>query len=149
MAATTPSDTAAAVLPAREPASPARTSLARGLSVALAFGALALFPLVGDDYYNGLVAKIMILAIFALSLELLVGQTGLVSFGHAAFFGIGAYAVALATPKNAWQFSEFCAGLLAAHGAQPDAVIRVSTTRTPTLPRKARSSSSVLKSSCR
>ena len=39
-----------------------------------------------------LVVKVMILAIFALSLELLVGTTGLVSLGHAAFLGIGAYA---------------------------------------------------------
>ena len=38
----------------------------------------------------------MIYAIFALSLELLVGTTGLVSLGHAAFFGIGAYATVLA-----------------------------------------------------
>jgi branched-chain amino acid transport system permease protein len=48
----------------------------------------------------------MILSIFALSLDLLVGYTGLVSFGHAAFFGIGAYALALMTPKyeaaNLW-----------------------------------------------
>jgi branched-chain amino acid transport system permease protein len=42
---------------------------------------------------------VMILAIFALSLDLLVGYTGLVSFGHAAFFGIGAYALGLMTPK--------------------------------------------------
>jgi branched-chain amino acid transport system permease protein len=41
----------------------------------------------------------MILAIFALSLDLLVGYTGLVSFGHAAYFGIGAYTLALVTPK--------------------------------------------------
>jgi branched-chain amino acid transport system permease protein len=41
----------------------------------------------------------MILAIFALSLELLVGRTGLVSFGHAAFFGIAAYATALLSPQ--------------------------------------------------
>ena len=37
---------------------------------------------------------------FALSLELLVGQTGLVSFGHAAFFGIGAYVAALLSPQS-------------------------------------------------
>jgi branched-chain amino acid transport system permease protein len=41
----------------------------------------------------------MILGIFALSLELLVGRTGLVSFGHAAFFGIAAYATALLSPQ--------------------------------------------------
>jgi branched-chain amino acid transport system permease protein len=43
----------------------------------------------------------MILGIFALSLELLVGLTGLVSFGHAAFFGIAAYATALLSPQAA------------------------------------------------
>jgi branched-chain amino acid transport system permease protein len=44
--------------------------------------------------------KVMILSVFALSLELLVGQTGLVSFGHAAFFGIAAYVAALLSPQT-------------------------------------------------
>ena len=60
---------------------------------------LALFPLAGSAFYVELVAKVMILAIFALSLDLLVGYTGLVSFGHAAFFGIGAYTLGLLSPK--------------------------------------------------
>jgi branched-chain amino acid transport system permease protein len=47
-----------------------------------------------------LVTKIMVYAIFALSLELLVGMTGLVCFGHAAFFGIGAYAAVLLSPES-------------------------------------------------
>lgn len=60
---------------------------------------LAAYPLVGGEYGTDLVAKIMIYAVFALSLELLVGTTGLVCFGQAAFFGIGAYAaVLLASP---------------------------------------------------
>jgi branched-chain amino acid transport system permease protein len=42
---------------------------------------------------------VMILSIFALSLELLVGATGLVSLGHAAFYGIAAYATVLLSPK--------------------------------------------------
>jgi branched-chain amino acid transport system permease protein len=67
---------------------------------------LALFPLAGSGFYVELVAKVMILAIFALSLDLLVGYTGLVSFGHAAYFGIGAYALGLMSPKyeaaNLW-----------------------------------------------
>ncbi|MEP7182919.1 MAG: branched-chain amino acid ABC transporter permease, partial [Betaproteobacteria bacterium] len=50
-------------------------------------------------FYTELVTKVMILAIFALSLDLLVGYTGLVSFGHAAFYGIGAYALGLLAPK--------------------------------------------------
>lgn len=60
---------------------------------------LAIFPLFGSMYYHELLAKIMIMAIFALSLDLLVGFTGLVSFGHAAFFGVAAYSVVLLSPK--------------------------------------------------
>ena len=61
---------------------------------------LALYPLVGGNFGVDLVTKIMVYAIFALSLELLVGGTGLVCFGHAAFFGIGAYTVVLASPES-------------------------------------------------
>ncbi|GAB4478278.1 MAG: branched-chain amino acid ABC transporter permease [Burkholderiaceae bacterium] len=75
-------------------------ALARAAPLAIAVIVLAVFPWIGGKFYVDLAAKIMILAIFALSLELLVGQTGLVSFGHAAFFGIAAYTVALATPKS-------------------------------------------------
>ena len=53
-----------------------------------AFALLAIYPLVAGQFGVDLVAKIMIYAIFALSLELLVGSTGLVCFGHAALFGI-------------------------------------------------------------
>ncbi len=80
----------------------ARLPRAKVLFVALAFGALALWPLTAGAYGLDLVTKIMIYAIFALGLELLVGTTGLVSFGHAAFFGIGAYAaVRLSPPAGA------------------------------------------------
>ncbi len=58
------------------------------------------FPFAGATFYTELVTKVMILAIFALSLDLLVGYTGLVSFGHAAFYGVGAYALGLLAPKN-------------------------------------------------
>lgn len=64
------------------------------------FAALALFPTFSGNYGIDLVSKIMIYAIFALSLELLVGTTGLVCFGHAAFFGIGAYAAVLLSPQT-------------------------------------------------
>jgi branched-chain amino acid transport system permease protein len=65
------------------------------LVAVLVVAALAVFPLFAGKYEVDLIAKILVLAIFALSLELLVGQTGLVSFGHAAFFGLGAYTTAL------------------------------------------------------
>ena len=59
---------------------------------------LALFQAVAEQFYLQLVTKIMILSIFALSLDLLVGYTGLVSLGHAAYFGVAAYTLALAAP---------------------------------------------------
>jgi branched-chain amino acid transport system permease protein len=74
-----------------------RTARLAGLAIVVA--ALALLPLVSGKFGVDLVAKIMIYAILALSLELLVGQTGLVCFGQAAFFGIGAYAVVLLSPQ--------------------------------------------------
>lgn len=57
---------------------------------------LVLFPMFGSSYYVGLMTRIIIIAIFAMSLDLLIGYTGLVSFGHAAFYGIGGYALAIA-----------------------------------------------------
>ena len=59
---------------------------------------LLLFPLVAEKFYLQLVTKILILSIFTLSLDLLVGYTGLVSLGHAAYFGIAAYTLALISP---------------------------------------------------
>ena len=56
---------------------------------------LLALPAVLTPYTQDLVVRIAIYAIFALSLELLVGMTGLVSLGHAAFLGIGAYATVL------------------------------------------------------
>jgi branched-chain amino acid transport system permease protein len=75
----------------------------RGNAAGLAAAALALalFPLVGGKFGVDFVTKIMIFAVFALSLELLVGQVGLVCFGQAAFFGIAGYAAVLLTPKDA------------------------------------------------
>lgn len=73
----------------------------RGVNVVLlvALALLAAFPLSGSTFYIQLLTKIMVLAIFAMSLDLLVGYTGLVSLGHAAFFGIAGYSLALMSPK--------------------------------------------------
>ena len=68
------------------------------LFVLIAFGALATYPLVAGSFGIDFVTKIMVFALFALSLELLVGSTGLICFGQAAFFGIGAYAAVLLSP---------------------------------------------------
>lgn len=55
-------------------------------------------PSLLTPYTFDLLLRIMVLAVFALSLELLVGMTGLVSLGHAAFLGIGAYVTVLLSP---------------------------------------------------
>ena len=49
----------------------------------------------GQPFYIDLVRRIMILAIAAVSLNLILGYGGMVSFGHAAYLGIGAYAVGI------------------------------------------------------
>jgi branched-chain amino acid transport system permease protein len=67
---------------------------------------LALLPVVArlldEPFYLTLVGRIMIFAIAALSLDLILGYGGLVSFGHAAYLGVGVYTV----------------GILASHGIQ-------------------------------
>jgi branched-chain amino acid transport system permease protein len=76
----------------------------------LVFACLAAVPLLGlfmrDGYILSLVSRLMIFALAALALDLILGYGALVSFGHAAFIGIGAYAM----------------GILASHGID-DAVI--------------------------
>jgi branched-chain amino acid transport system permease protein len=62
-------------------------------------GLLALFPVSKAPSTLQLLTKVLIMAIFAMSLDLLVGYTGLVSFGHAAYFGLAGYALALMGPK--------------------------------------------------
>ena len=77
---------------------------------------LVALPLFAGKYYVQLATKIMIMAVFAMSLDLLVGYSGLVSLGHAAFYGFGAYLVALAAPQ--YQAANFWTSLpLAVGGA--------------------------------
>lgn len=57
---------------------------------------LAGMPFVFDDYTSVLATDIVIFALFAASLGLIIGTAGLGSFGHAAYFGLGAYGAALA-----------------------------------------------------
>ncbi len=62
---------------------------------------VALLPLVAGAYVLQLVSTALVMALFALSLQLLVGGTGLVSLGQAGFFGLGAYAVYFVQGKGA------------------------------------------------
>lgn len=57
---------------------------------------LVFFPRVFGIYYTNMVVTFGIFSVFALSLNMLLGYTGLLSFGHAMFFGMGGYGTALA-----------------------------------------------------
>ncbi|MFI4929285.1 MAG: branched-chain amino acid ABC transporter permease [Burkholderiales bacterium] len=70
-------------------------------SVLVSVLALALWPLTTGAFGVDFVTKTMIYAIVALSLELLVGTTGLVCFGQAAFFGLAGYAAVKLSPEGA------------------------------------------------
>src|SRR6267154_2723179 len=66
------------------------------LMMFLIFAAVPLFAtLTAESYVLGLVTRVMIFSIAALALDLLVGYGALISFGHAAFVGLGAYAVGI------------------------------------------------------
>ena len=78
---------------------PVRWFALRGLVILVVLGTVSA-PLLlspGDEYTAGLA---VIAILFALSYNLLLGTTGMVSFGHAAFYGIGAFTVALITTKT-------------------------------------------------
>jgi urea transport system permease protein len=60
---------------------------------------LSLFPFIGDDYFIVMLTQYIIYGVFAMGLSLVWGYTGILCFGHAVFFGLGAYIMALAT-KN-------------------------------------------------
>ena len=66
--------------------------------------AALLVPALGSRFYTFLANDVLIWALFATSLNLLVGYTGLVSFGHAAYFGIGAYTTGLLMKKLSLPF---------------------------------------------
>ena len=76
--------------------------MSRWIALALALVVLATVPLwVGNSYYVNIVSQILIYAVFALSLNVLVGYAGLVSLGHAGLFGVACYAVGVAARRPA------------------------------------------------
>src|SRR5205814_3328396 len=74
----------------------------RSFFAALAAIAIAaLLPAIGDEYDLVLATDVLVFAVFAASLQFMLGVGGLASFGHAAYFGLGAYAAALAARHGA------------------------------------------------
>ena len=80
-------------------ASPRRFRVFEKLLVALALLVAAMLPLFGDAYAVKVATEVLIFALAAFSLNFLVGNGGIVSFGHAAYFGLGAYASGLLVTK--------------------------------------------------
>src|SRR5881409_4066834 len=79
-------------------------------------GLLTVAPLVLPEFWQRFTTEILIWGLFAMSSDLLIGYTGMVSFGHSAFFGLGMYGAAAALlivkPPNLWL--AMLAGLVAA-----------------------------------
>src|SRR5436189_1817548 len=84
---------------------------ARWTPLEIVFWLCTLLPFVLAPNYLSLASQIAITALFALSLDLILGYAGIVSLGHAAFFGVGAYAAGLLA-KHYW--AEPLTGLLLA-----------------------------------
>lgn len=70
-------------------------SISAIISSLAALTLLSVFPFVLPIYWTLILTEIMIMGLFAMSFNLLLGYTGLLSFGQAGFFGVGAYATAL------------------------------------------------------
>lgn len=75
---------------------------------------LALLPLVGSAYLVDVATEILVYALFALSLNVIIGYSGNVSFGHAAYFAIGGYVNAILLTTYGWPLiASFVAAILA------------------------------------
>ncbi|MBV8851460.1 MAG: branched-chain amino acid ABC transporter ATP-binding protein/permease [Methylobacteriaceae bacterium] len=77
-----------------------RPSLPVIVALCVALAVLACVPFVLGPYAVKFTTRVVVIAIMVISLDLLIGVTGLVSFGHAAFFALGAYAVYFISPEN-------------------------------------------------
>src|SRR5271169_4316491 len=75
-----------------------------GFAVVIAL--LVLAPLVLSEFWRRFLTEILIWGLLAMSSDILIGYTGMVSFGHSAFFGLGMYGAAAALiivgPPNLW-----------------------------------------------
>src|SRR3989442_5854544 len=87
---------------------PAARTDNRGYWIGFAGWGAVLFvaPLVLPEFWRRFTTEILIWALLALSSDILIGYTGMVSFGHSAFFGLGMYGAAAALltvrPPNLW-----------------------------------------------
>src|SRR3954449_13084989 len=86
--------------------------------------ALAIFPFAlaaftgqpvddgGPKFWQGVLIQVFILAVYAMSYNLLLGFTGILSFGHAMFFGTGAYATGILLTHAKWPLEQVIPAVL-------------------------------------
>jgi len=83
-----------------------RTNISFWIAFAIVMALLIVAPLVLPSYWRRFLTEILIWGLLAMSSDLLIGYTGIVSFGHSAFFGLGMYGAAAAllmvSPPNLW-----------------------------------------------
>ena len=95
---------------------PARNNSAYWFGFTIVLVLLAIAPLVLPEFWRRFVTEILIWGLLAMSSDILIGYTGMISFGHSAFFGLGMYGAAAALinvkPANLWL--ALLAGLVAA-----------------------------------
>jgi branched-chain amino acid transport system permease protein len=84
------------------------------VGAALIAGSLLLPPFLAGDFYINLASQILVAAVFALSLNLLVGFGGMTSLGHASYLGVAAYISALLTSR--YGFGHGAAAVLSMSG---------------------------------
>jgi len=83
-----------------------RSAAAYWIGFCVILALLAVAPLVLPEFWRRFVTEILIWGLLAMSSDILIGYTGMVSFGHSAFFGLGMYGAAAALmivkPANLW-----------------------------------------------
>ncbi len=85
---------------------PARGAVGYWVGFGVVLALLSVAPLVLPEFWRRFATEILIWGLLAMSLDILIGYTGMVSFGHSAFFGLGIYGAAAALltvrPPNLW-----------------------------------------------
>ena len=77
---------------AQQPALPARVPFWVGIAL---LAGLALVPLLGETFYTRVLTRALVMGLAAVGLDIVFGYGGMISFGHAAFLGVGAYTVGI------------------------------------------------------
>ena len=83
-----------------------RTNTSYWIAFSIVLALLIIAPLVLPEFWRRFLTEILIWGLLAMSSDILIGYTGMISFGHSAFFGLGMYGAAAAllmfSPPSLW-----------------------------------------------